>query len=140
MKLLIQTNKSFLKFNLQNTKGEEIDITAFLGKVKLVDFWASRCGPCRIRHPDLIKLKKKFEKRNFDIVSISIDDNKGNWIKAIEKDRLESTNLLDVKKEITNKLGIHAIPYNYLLDEYGVILGINLKIEEIENVLVKKAN
>jgi len=124
-------NKQFLTFTLPNTKDKSIDITSFLGKITLVDFWASWCGPCRIKHPDLIKLKKKFENESFDIVSVSIDDKKNNWLQAVEKDNLNWTNLIDIDKQVNNELGVQAIPFNYLIDENGIVLGVNLSIIEI---------
>ncbi|WP_299397189.1 TlpA disulfide reductase family protein [uncultured Gelidibacter sp.] len=133
-------NKPFLKFSLPNTKDNDINITSFLGKIILVDFWASWCGPCRIKHPDLIKLKKKFEDTNFDIVSVSIDDNKKSWIQAIEKDNLNWTNLIDIDKKVNDELGIPAIPFNYLIDENGIVLGVNLSIIEIERIVSEKAS
>lgn len=132
--------KPFLKFTLPNIKEQNVDITSFLGKITLVDFWASWCGPCRIKHPDLIKLKKKFEDKNFDIVSVSIDDNKKSWIQAIEKDNLNWTNLIDIDKQVNDELGIQAIPFNYLIDENGIVMGVNLSIVEIERIMNEKAS
>ena len=85
----------------------------------------------------MIELKKKFKDTDFDIVSISIDDNKNNWIKAIEKDNLDWTNLIDINKKINDELGIPGIPFNYLIDENGIIIGVNLSLEQIENELKK---
>lgn len=133
-------NKPFLKFTLPNTEDKIIDINSFLGKITLVDFWASWCGPCRIKHPELIKLKKKFENENFDIVGVSIDDKKKNWLKAIEKDSLNWTNLIDKDKQVNDELGIQAIPFNYLIDENGIVLGVNLSIIEIERLVSEKAS
>ena len=130
-------NKEFLQFSLPNTEKESINIRSFLGKTTLVDFWASWCGPCRVKHPEMIKLKKRFENKNFDIVSISIDDNKKSWIKAIEKDDLKWTNLIDIDKRVNDELEIPAIPFNYLLDKNGIVLGVNLSLEQIENELNK---
>lgn len=133
-------NKPFLKFTLPNTEYKNISIETFFGKITLVDFWASWCTPCRKKHPDLIKLKNKYTAENFNIVSISIDDNKKNWLQAIEKDNLNWTNLIDIDKQVHNKLGIQAIPFNYLIDENGIILGVNLSIIEIEKILTQKEN
>ncbi|WP_417236629.1 redoxin family protein [Bizionia paragorgiae] len=133
-------NKPFLEFTLPNTKDNNTDITSFLGKITLVDFWASWCRPCRIKHPELINLKKKFEAENFDIVSVSIDSNKKNWLQAIEKDHLNWTNLIDTDKQVTNELGIQGIPFNYLIDEEGFVLGVNLPIEHIEKIVNEKIN
>lgn len=130
-------NKPFLEFSLPNIKDENINIKSFLGKITLVDFWASWCGPCRIKHPELIKLKEKFENTNFDIISVSIDDNRANWIKAIKKDNLTWTNLVDIEKKVNDELGIEAIPFNYLIDEKGIVIGVNLSLEQLESELNK---
>ena len=133
-------NKPFFKFTLPNTEDKDISITSFSGKITLVDFWASWCAPCRIKHPELIKLKSKFEQENFDIVSVSIDDNKLNWLKAVEKDNLTWTNLIDIDKKVNDELGIQAIPFNYLIDENGIVLGVNLSVIEIEKIVSEKAS
>lgn len=132
-------NKQFLEFSLPNTEDKNIEIKSFLGKTTLIDFWASWCGPCRIKHPKMIMLKEKFEHTDFDIVSVSIDDNINSWIKAIEKDNLDWTNLIDIDKKINDELEIPAIPFNYLIDKKGIVLGVNLSLEQIENEL-NKAN
>ena len=132
-------NKTFLEFSLPNTENEMITIKSFLGKTTLVDFWASWCGPCRVKHPKLIELKNKFKETDFDILSVSIDDNKQNWLTAVEKDKLKWTNLIDIDKKINDELEIPAIPFNYLIDKNGIVLGVNLSLEQIENEL-NKAN
>lgn len=132
--------KPFLKFQLPDKNGNKTDIHSYLGKVTLVDFWASWCKPCREKHPDLIKLRKQYQKTNFDILSISIDHNKDLWTRAIRNDNLTWTNLVDSKKEVYNKLEIQAIPFNYLIDEKGTIIGINLSIEQIERALQQRVS
>lgn len=132
--------KPFLKFQLPDKNGNTTDIHSYLGKVTLVDFWASWCKPCREKHPDLIRLRQQFQKINFDILSISIDENKDLWTRAIRNDNLTWTNLVDSKKEVYSKLEIQAIPFNYLLDEKGTIIGINLSIEQIGRILQEKAS
>lgn len=128
---------SFIKFTLPNVQGEKVHMKSFLGKIVLVDFWASSCKPCREKHPKLVELKKRFDNHNFDIISISTDNNQTQWLKAIDKDKLTWTNLLDYKEGVTNELGIQAIPFNYLIDEKGDILGINVSLNEIERKLTR---
>jgi len=128
-------NKPFLEFTLPNDEDKDVEIRTFSGKSTLIDFWASWCAPCRIKHPELIKLKNKFKHEKFDIVSISIGDNKKNWLQAVEKDNLTWTNLIDIDKKVNDELGIQAIPFNYLIDENSIILGVNLSILEIERII-----
>jgi peroxiredoxin len=131
-------NKPFAKFSLTNPSEEEISIESFLGKIVLIDFWASWCAPCRAKHPELIKLNNRFKHDNFAIVSISIDDSKTSWLNAIEKDSLTWTNLFDAKKEVSKDLGISVIPFNYLISKDGNILGINLSTEQIYKLVAKE--
>ncbi len=128
--------KSFLKFKLPDLENKEIDIESYLGKIILIDFWASWCAPCRAKHPDLIKLKNRIKNDRFDIVSISVDDSKEKWINAVKKDNLFWTNLIDIEMRVNNELGILAIPANYLIDGNGIVLGVNLSIEQIEGTVL----
>jgi len=128
----------FYKFKLPDINGKQIVLESYIGKITLIDFWASWCGPCRANHPDLIELNKKFKNKNFNIISISQDENKKSWLEAVKNDNLSWTNLIDQNKEIINELGIEAIPFNFLLDEKNNILGINLTIEQIEKILNNK--
>ncbi|GLB49119.1 TlpA disulfide reductase family protein [Neptunitalea lumnitzerae] len=127
--------KSFLEFALPNTQNDTIAITYNHGKITLVDFWASYCVPCRKANPKYVALKERVQNPNFDIVSISIDEDTKLWKEAIKKDKLTWTNLLDSQKTIYNQLGAIGIPYTYVLDENGTILSINPSIDEIEKLV-----
>ncbi|MDP5199090.1 TlpA disulfide reductase family protein [Flavobacterium sp. DG2-3] len=130
--------KPFLDFKLPNQDGNLINLKDYKGKIVLIDFWASWCAPCRKKNPELISLKQQFENADFEIIGISRDKNKKQWISAIAKDKLEWTNLLDEDQKMENSMGIENIPYNYLLDEKGIILGVNLPVEKITQILTDK--
>jgi len=127
--------KPFVDFELPDQNGAMVNIRKFNGKFVLIDFWASLCGPCRKKSPELIELKQQFAAGNFEIIGISIDKNKKQWNAAIAKDKLDWVNLLEQDQKIENSLGIENIPYNYLIDEKGIIIGINLSSTEIMNIL-----
>lgn len=130
--------KPFPIIDLPNQKEEKISVNNFKGKVTLVDFWASWCKPCRINHPKLISLYNDYKKSNFEILSISIDTDTNNWVKAIKKDNLTWTNILDKEKNVFNTLGLFGIPASFLIDEKGLIIGKNLSLSDIEIYLNKK--
>jgi thiol-disulfide isomerase/thioredoxin len=132
------TGQAFTSFELPNQTGEMVHSTKFAGKIVLLDFWASWCGPCRAKHPQLTELQKKYRNKNFVLVSISIDQNADAWRKAIKQDGLAWENLLDGDGEIKNELSIVAIPFNYLLDEHGNIIAINQSLEKINLILEEK--
>lgn len=130
--------KSFPKLILPNINSKQINIKSYLGKITLVDFWASWCMPCRQKHPELIKLKKKYASVDFEILSVSQDEDLEDWTKAIKRDSLNWENVIDSDKRMSIELGIHSLPFNYLINEEGIVLGINLSIEGIELILKDK--
>ena len=67
------------------------------GKVVLVDFWASWCGPCRRENPNVVKMYNKYKEKGFDILSVSLDKNKDRWLGAIEKDNMTWHHVSDLK-------------------------------------------
>jgi hypothetical protein len=73
---------------LKDSGDREEDTRQFRGKYTLVVFWASWCGPCRAEHPDLNALYARYKARGFEMVGISLDEDRGKWIGAIEKDKL----------------------------------------------------
>ncbi|WP_431241756.1 redoxin domain-containing protein [Flavobacterium sp. P21] len=127
--------KSFPDFNLPDQTGNIISLKNYKGKFILIDFWASWCAPCRKKNPELVDLKHQFASSNFDIIGISIDDNKKSWQGAIIKDKSLWTNVLDANQNFKKTLGIEHIPYNYLLDDKGTIIAVNVEISELRKIV-----
>ena len=109
------------------------------GKVVLIDFWASWCGPCRRENPNVVRLYEKYKETGFEIFSVSLDKDKSSWIKAINDDRLMWDNhVSDLKywnSEAAKLYGISSIPSTILLDREGKIIANNLRGRELENKL-----
>ncbi len=120
-------------FTLPNVSGKNISLTDFRGKTILLDFWASWCAPCRAHSPDMVKLQNTFKDRNFTIVSISVDEDRGRWIKAIQDDGLNWPHLsnLDGWGKVPKDYGVLAVPQNFLVSPNGIILNKNLTIEQL---------
>jgi peroxiredoxin len=107
---------------LPNTQDSMISLASFKGKVVLLDFWASWCGPCRRSNPKLVKLYKEFKNQGFEIVAISLDQGKMAWLDAIKQDGLPYTQLIDSrgsKSEVADSYGIYQIPTQFLIDKEG---------------------
>jgi len=120
--------------------GDSVKLADLKGKVVLVDFWASWCGPCRQNNPGLVKLYKKFQEKGFEIVSVSIDKKAADWKKAVATDNLSWTQLNDNKGwEASSTLvyGVDAIPASFLVDKDGIIRAINADGDELEHKIRK---
>jgi thiol-disulfide isomerase/thioredoxin len=117
-----------------DTSGRQFSLTNFRGKYVLVDFWASWCVPCRKEDPGLVKIMRRFGGTNFTILSISVDDKRDNWIKAIKQDGLhwpQLSSLNGLQNPASIKYYANAIPFSYLIDPTGKIIAKNLRGDEL---------
>jgi thiol-disulfide isomerase/thioredoxin len=99
-----------------------------------VDFWAAWCGPCRRENPNNVSLYADYKDKGFEILGVSFDNNREDWIKAINDDGLTWPQVSDLKgwKSAAGKLyGVSSIPHTVLLDKEGVIIAKNLRGEEL---------
>nr|WP_317630803.1 TlpA disulfide reductase family protein [uncultured Flavobacterium sp.] len=115
-------------------QGNPTSIYTKLGKVTLIDFWASWCPPCRIENPNLVKLYADYKDKGLEIIGISLDKSKNNWEKAVVKDKItwiQLSNLKEWKDPIVKKIGIEEIPTTFLLDEQGKIIAKDLKTADL---------
>lgn len=134
------------EINLSNPDGKLIAMSSLKGKMVLLDFWASWCGPCRGELPNLVSLYNKYKSsafknaKGFEIYSVSLDQNKEAWTGAISKFGLTWTHVSDLKwwnADAAKTYNIQFIPQNLLLDANGIILAKNLHGTELENELAK---
>jgi peroxiredoxin len=121
---------------LNNQVNEKVDFSLFKGKIVLIDFWASWCAPCRIANKKLVKMYASFKTHKFEIIAISLDTDTAKWLKAIQKDKLTYTQLIDAKgfdaKSAIN-FGVEELPSSYLFDAKGKLIAINPTEKQIKN-------
>lgn len=108
-----------------DTSGRMITGRENHSKYLLIEFWASWCGPCREENPHLKELYNQYKDQGFDILGVSLDENKASWTNAIRKDGLPWLQVSDLKginNEIAQYYMVRSIPFNLLLDEQGKII------------------
>lgn len=103
-----------------------------------MDFWASWCGPCRAENPNVVAAYKEYKDKNFTILGVSLDKEKGAWQDAIKEDHLTWTHVSDLKywqSQAVETFHFSGIPFNVLIDPQGKIIGQGLRGDELENKL-----
>jgi peroxiredoxin len=128
------------EFTLPDTSGKSVSLASFRGKYVLVDFWASWCGPCRNENPNVVKAYNQYRGKNFTILGVSLDQNKDAWKKAIRDDKLEWTQVSDLKfwnSEPAAMYNVTGIPYNFLIDPNGNIIAEDLRGPDLYAMLDK---
>lgn len=125
--------KRFPHSLVETTNGRRDNITNSFGKFTLVDFWASWCAPCRAKNPKIKAIYKEYKSKGFEVIGVSTDRDKSKWKLAIQKDDLPWKNFHT--STLNRELDVTSIPYTYLLDEEGTIVGVNLTEQEIKFIL-----
>ena len=123
------TGKMFIPFSMTDEAGNIISSENFKGKYVLVLFWASWCIPCRAEIPQLSAAYHQLKNKNFDVLAVSMDTNKDNWLQAVRHDKTDWHNLFDGKAwndDVARNYAVHVIPKNLLVDTSGKIIARNI--------------
>lgn len=124
------------EINLETSEGKSINLSSLRGKVVLVDFWASWCHPCREANPFLTEAYLKYHHKGFEILSVSLDDDKNHWLEAIEHDKLPwRFHVSDLKgwdSKVVLDYKVEALPTSYLIDRDGRVVAVDPFAEDLE--------
>ena len=127
----------FVDFEMQTPEGKAVKLSDYVGKGKvvLVDFWASWCGPCRREMPNLVETYAKYKGKNFEIVGVSLDQDGAAWKEAIKKLNMTWPQMSDLKfwqSEGAQLYAVNSIPHTVLIDGSGKIIARGLHGEELQ--------
>jgi thiol-disulfide isomerase/thioredoxin len=120
--------------------GKQIALSSFRGKVVLIDFWASWCGPCRKENPNVVKVYQKYKDKGFEIFGVSLDKEKGAWLQAIAADKLtwkHGSELAFWNSSFVKTYNITGIPNTVLVDKNGIIIAKDLRGAQLEQKLTE---
>ena len=124
---------------MNDPDGNERKLSDLRGKVVLLDFWASWCGPCRRENPNVVRAYEKYKNDGFEVFSVSLDSNVDRWRKAIEQDQLVWPNhvsdLQGWRNGAAREYGISSIPHTMLIDRDGAILATHLRGSGVDSAL-----
>ncbi len=135
----VQVGSSYVDFALPTPEGEMLQLSELVGEGPLlIDFWAAWCNPCRRANPHVVAIYQDFSDKGFDILGVSLDNNREDWLKAIEADNLTWHHVSDLEGWQSKAAGLYAvssIPHTVLLNKEGTIVARNLSKEELREKL-----
>lgn len=132
---LIPKGKPAPDFTQQTPDGKNMSLSDLRGKIVLLDFWASWCRPCRMENPNVVRMYQKYKNKGFDILSVSLDKDRGKWLQAIQQDQMTWHHVSDLKawsNEVAKQYGIASIPHTILIDKDGNVIDKNLRGKALE--------
>jgi thiol-disulfide isomerase/thioredoxin len=135
----VDIGQEYTDFGLETPEGELLKISdVHQGKVLLIDFWASWCGPCRRANPEVVKIYNTYKGQGFEILGVSLDRDSARWVQAIADDQLSWHHISDLKywdSEGAEIYGVSAIPHTVLIDREGIITAKNLHGDQLREAI-----
>lgn len=137
--LALKVGEKAPDFSVQDQNGKTIQLSNYHGKVVLVEFWASWCGYCKLLNDELVDVYKAYKSHGFEIISISIDTKPEDWKNAIASDQLiwplHANEPKGWNSPLVSLYGVDGLPSTFLINENGVIVGIDLYVGQIKKKL-----
>lgn len=136
----VEIGQPAFDFTLKDLEDKKVSLSDFKGKVVILDFWASWCGPCRSLNPHYVGIYDKYKGKGLEILSVSLDDEVDKWQQAIIKDKLTWTNVSSLKGwecPVAKGYGVTAVPHALVIDSEGIVRGLNVHNKELELLIEK---
>ena len=133
-----KVGKAALDIALRNVNGKQVRLSDYRGKIVLVDFWASWCGPCRRANPGLADLYNKYKSKGFEIFGVCIDDEQKAWKKAVQADKISWSQVIAKggwESPVSLEWKLEQIPASFLIDQTGKVVAVDPTKEDIEQHL-----
>ncbi len=137
-RLKIAPGTMAIDFEQPDKEGKLVRLSDYRGKYVFVDFWASWCVPCRAENPHVLKAYNEFHQKGLEVLSVSLDEKREAWLKAVEQDGLPWTQVSDLKgwkNSASQSYLIKAIPANFLIDPSGKIVASGLRGDHLQQEL-----
>ncbi|MBF0693681.1 MAG: AhpC/TSA family protein [Flavobacterium sp.] len=133
---VVSIGKKAPEFSAADPNGKQVSLSESLGKVTIIDFWASWCGPCRAENPNVVALYNDYKDKGLKIIGVSLDrpGQANKWKEAIAKDGLTWTQVSNLKfwqDPIAEMYGIQSIPATFILDQNGIVVAKDLRGAEL---------
>lgn len=127
-------------FTQVNPAGKPVSLAAYKGKIVLIDFWASWCSPCRQEIPNLVTQYKQYKDKGFEILSVSLDNSRDKWLKAVQQEGMAWPQVCDLNGQnnsVAKLYGVSAIPATFLVDRNGNLIQTGLRGEDLNKKLAE---
>ena len=129
-----------LQIRLPNASGDSLSLSSYLGKVVLLDFWASWCIPCRASNKQLVKLYPGLHQQGLEIFSVSMDESKKDWLRAVAKDKITWIQVNDDTGSWNSKVAadwnISVIPTTFLINKKGDVVAMDLEGAALQQAIL----
>lgn len=135
--------KQAIEIALPSLTGDTLNLSSLKGKIVLIDFWASWCGPCRASNKHLVQIYNKYKDKGFEIFGISVDERRNAWERAVKRDKITWLQVNDNggwNAKTVLAWNIYQIPTSFIMDRDGTLIAMDIEGKELENLLNQKFN